>query len=171
MSLRDLTKGFPSSSDMEGILEEIAGSSDRSAAIVLSSLVETALYLVLRSRLIDHNDLDSFFEGATAPFQTFSSRIKLGRALGIYGTDTTRTLGSIREIRNIFAHALRRVDFDTLAIRSKCETLSWPSHLTPRDSENYRAMRKTYTTACTNLAIALAKEAADFKRPPTTNLK
>lgn len=63
---------------------------------------------------------------------SFSARIKVGRALGLYGPLLEKKLNRIREIRNQFAHALVPLDFSHELVARECEAfplmmlLKWP---------------------------------------------
>jgi hypothetical protein len=43
-------------------------------------------------------------EDGNAPFAVFAAKIKLGRALGVYGPKMDETLGCIKCVRDVIAH-------------------------------------------------------------------
>ena len=98
--------------------------------------LDTFLLRLIRRHLVELNDSEaaSLFE-PDRPLGTFSSRIQLARALGIFGPKTSHDLNKIREIRNAFAHGLRKMDFDTPEIKQLMTTL----HCV-KDIENYKGL-------------------------------
>jgi DNA-binding MltR family transcriptional regulator len=62
---------------------------------------------------------DQLFIG-TGPLATFSAKIRLGYALGIYGRKTRHDLDVVREIRNAFAHAQKVITFENQEIANLC---------------------------------------------------
>lgn len=97
--------------------------SDRACVILTVSFMDELLTLCLRSRLVaDHSATDSLFDGANAPFSTFSSKIDLSFRLGILSNRLAKDLHLIRRIRNDFAHNIEGCDFaDTRVHNRVCE--------------------------------------------------
>lgn len=99
--------------------------SNRSAAIMAAALVEQALYTAITCRLVDPGEsiLKAWFEGENAPFGTFSAKIKLGRALGIYREKMEGRLVIIKNVRNVFAHRSTPITFGHPSIKQEIEKL------------------------------------------------
>jgi hypothetical protein len=76
--------------------------------------METLLIGVIREKMVQLNKTEhkDIFEGGNAPLSTFSSKIKVGYALGCYGRKTRHDLDALREIRNQFAHTVEKMDID-----------------------------------------------------------
>jgi hypothetical protein len=105
--------------------EEIRSGTDRSAALVAAADLDQTLEDVILIRFVDlnldeHNEL---FRGLAAPLGTFAAKIRIGYALGIYGQLTRADLLKISQVRNVFAHASVRVDFETEEISDACRSL------------------------------------------------
>ncbi|MCW3846129.1 DUF4145 domain-containing protein [Sphingomonas sp. LB-2] len=130
-------------------MEAIGLQSDRGAAVMLATMVEKALWVALMTRMpkVDKITHDGWFEGAHAPFQTFSAKIKLGRAFGIYGPRTEELLNTIREIRNAFAHALTPLGFDNPTIANACLGMVDRPPSEPVEGEDH-PMRTRYHASC-----------------------
>ncbi len=93
---------------------ELEGTSDRSVVVMMGSHVEDALEDALLLKMPDlkvggeaYNEL---FVG-DAPLASFSSKIKIGRALGIIDSRTEQQLHVLREIRNACAHCRKAISF------------------------------------------------------------
>lgn len=125
-ALKKSIKEQPNSQEVYQLLKEAPTQSDRASAIVLGTVVESSLEDALLSRLIalSKTDYASLFEG-DAPLGNFSSKIKMGFALQIFGTKTRAELNRVREIRNVFAHARKPVSFDTPEIGHICQLMSF----------------------------------------------
>src|SRR5712672_3321818 len=85
---------------------------DRGVGIIGAAYVDLVLLEAITSRLArrDAGLIKLLFEG---PLQSFSSRIHLGYALGIYGGGVYADLKKIKDIRNAFAHSAEDIDFAT----------------------------------------------------------
>ena len=95
-ALRRLTKTPPSERTKSAVLDCMRGTdSDRAAALIIGSLVETGLRAAIVYAL-GHHDRG----------QTFASQIRTARGLNLIGTETFENLETIREVRNTFAHAM-----------------------------------------------------------------
>lgn len=93
---------------------------DRSAAITAAALTEVAVEKAIKLRLrpLTKTEQRALFDG-TAPLATFSAKIRMGYALGIYGRETRHDLESINAIRNVFAHSVHEVSFKSRAVIAK----------------------------------------------------
>lgn len=126
ISLDDLANELPSDGDLVSYIDYLIGENDRGAAVMATALVERALEDAIRAHLVDPGDgtPNTWFKGPNAPFQTFSAKIALGRALGIYGPETEGKLTGIRKIRNVFAHRMVPIQFSHPVIQNACLKLS-----------------------------------------------
>lgn len=132
--LNDLSRQLPGPDDWTDFFEELKTQSDRGAVLIAGSLVDSTVRLALQCKMIEMSKEESegLFENVNAPLGSFSARIKVGRALGIYGPLLEKKLNRIRQIRNQFAHALVPLDLSHEIIAKECEAfplmmlLKWP---------------------------------------------
>lgn len=94
-------------------MEELKQQTDRGAGIIAAAILEEMLEVVLLARLghLNRKHYEAIFapEGALG---SFSKKIEIGFALGIYSEEGCRNLHTIREIRNKFAHRIEALVFD-----------------------------------------------------------
>ncbi len=123
-TLYDLSR-LPVTKEVEGaILVDLITESDRSAAINGCAIVDSALVKAISSRFVEDDDFfESLFYSQTAPLQSFSSRIKIGYAIGLYGPQFRNTLNIIRNVRNAFAHTAVPLDFRHHLVINECKDL------------------------------------------------
>src|SRR5215204_6920548 len=97
----------------EDLLKEIITDGPRGAILLSASLVDSLLVGVIceKMRPLTKNEHSDIFDG-TGPLSTFSGRINVAYALGVYGRKTRHDLHSLRNIRNPFAHTVERMDLD-----------------------------------------------------------
>jgi hypothetical protein len=98
---------------------------DREAALKSGSLVEVSLEHAIKARIIRLRkpELKSLFEGPQSPLGTFSAKIWIGYALGLYGAKAKHDLDAIKDIRNAFAHSPHHLDFRSRRIASRCYSM------------------------------------------------
>ena len=88
-------------------------------AVVGTTFLENALRKAIREHLdadIDAAGEMRIFEEDLAPLNTFDSRIRMARGLGIINQETEQDLNWLKAIRNSFAHSLEDITFETKAI-------------------------------------------------------
>jgi hypothetical protein len=111
--LRKLTRKKVTPDRLAEYFAEIgAVGNDRGMAILLATSVEDALQQAIAMHLRVSED-DSALFGSDSPLGTFDSKIRTGRALGIFGSETKRELVLVKAIRNAFAHSKTPMDFNT----------------------------------------------------------
>lgn len=158
MRLSQLTKELPQPADLSGFLKTLQFEvDDRSCAIMGSALVEDYLTQAIKCRLIDPGQeiAGRWFSGQNAPFGTFSAKIQLGLAIGIYGPQMHKRLGAIKDIRNAFAHRALPLQFDHLALLEALTKMA--PFLEGSKENNYKLL---FSTGCIVMAEALIKDAA-----------
>lgn len=101
------------SDDLGPIMAELQKQSDRGAAIIAGSLLEQILETAIKGRLRAlSTDQHKALFGRMAPLSTFSAKIEIGFAIGLYTEATYRNLNMLRQVRNEFAHKLGALSFD-----------------------------------------------------------
>jgi hypothetical protein len=130
---RSLTNAEMSSEHASAFMEEVRREkNDRGAAILAATNTENALrYVIARRLAVARSDDDSLF-GLNGPMGTFDLKIKMARALKIYGKEANDNLVLLRTIRNAFAHAPTPITFETSEIKSLCKFLVIPFVLFPK---------------------------------------
>jgi DNA-binding MltR family transcriptional regulator len=100
------------------IAKEVMASSPRAGAMVASAFLDEILkaLILLHMESLSDSEIEALFE-PERPLASFSSKIKVARALGIIGPKTSHDLNLMREIRNAFAHSLRKMSFETPSVR------------------------------------------------------
>jgi len=98
-AFKEYTRGDPTKDDLPAMAKEFYGKSTRAVVILQATMVEGILANAIESVL--HSDLSKTklfdFEG---PLGTFSAKIAIAYALGIFGPKTKHDLDLIRRLRN-----------------------------------------------------------------------
>ena len=139
-SLRDLSREFPTKDESKAILAHLEEESDRGLALLSGAIAEMGLFWAIYARFpnLGEKVRKATFEDSGAPLASFSAKITIGRAMGIFGPDTEQRLHQIRLIRNAFAHAVRPLDFIHPTIEAECAKLNIPPEL-----ENFGPFKST----------------------------
>jgi len=169
--LRDLSRAKPTEEDYEKWRLTLLHQHPMVCAIWGASMVEHELEDIIRKRL-KRND-DSTWAKLTernGPLASFAGKIDLAYAMGIYDETTKSNLNSIREIRNVFAHAKKPLDFDDELILSELRNLAMPKQPGFKRSIGYikSVQRKGGSVAFATLCLAMNTQ---FLRIQTKSLK
>lgn len=163
-SLRDLSVRWIQNDHLADIFHELDNQTDRGAALIGAGLVDDYLKTAMRARLAHFKNFEEImFENEGAPLGTFSARIKVARALNVIGPVCEGHLGSIRRVRNQFAHSVLKIDFTHPLIEAECNKL-------PNDDPDWKpefsSSRRRYTMTVVNMSQAFA-ELSDRERGNT----
>ncbi len=123
-AFKNFAKRLPTLEEREAMETEFYGESDRACGVLHASWVEQVLETAIRRRLRPNLSNRMFdFEG---PVGTFSAKIMMGYALGLFGSKTNHDLLLIRTIRNEFAHCQLPLRFDLPEVKVVCDHLIVP---------------------------------------------
>lgn len=150
-ALRELIKEPPSERIRHAVIDIMRSKADdRSAALTVSALTETGIIAGITTVLQPKaEDVGPLFWNKKAKHGSFNQRIREAVRLGLIGTETSRNLDVIRQVRNAFAHSMIKVTFTTPAIEAACDTLKVPQNAQSSvHSENARKTRYRYCYAC-----------------------
>jgi hypothetical protein len=150
------------------ISKEVQNSPDRSAAIVATSI---------KSRLLKDSDVTNKLFKPSGPMGGFAAKVELGYLLNIYTKETRADLLTMADIRNMFAHWTKTVDFGSREIRLKCETLTiraraWsrlPFYQELETPLNYKTARTMFVD-CVGLASAYLYHATKYPHDNATRI-
>lgn len=142
-------------------LEAGAERGDRGAAILMATNLENALQFAIVRMLRIRPKRRSELFGFNAPVGTFSYKIVIGHAIGIFDDVTRTNLDIVRAVRNAFAHARRPIRFTDAAISALCGYLIVPRLIRREDLEFLSGVaeipespvRTKFRTVCTNLSF------------------
>lgn len=156
-ALKKLSSAEPDFDDFRPFKEEVKRQkNDRGAALLLAANIENALDVVL-FRVLNPATKDEMFD-QRGPLGTFSSKILMGQALGLFGSETSRNLTNIRHIRNAFAHSKKPITFKTREVKAACDLIVtqevvYPRTVPKKSERPDRLMgRKRYQRACEVIA-------------------
>lgn len=99
--------------------------SDRAAIVMCASLIDTGLKGSLWTKMPNKEAAALLFDD-NGPLHSLDAKIRIGEALGLFGTQTRRNLDLIQTIRNAFAHSLSVVSFETPEVAAACDALVLP---------------------------------------------
>ncbi len=109
---------------------------DRAAAVLAGSYIESYLGDCLKYYFVDHPSTRSMFENA-GPLATFAARSNIAFALGLMTEETNSNLRYIMKIRNHFAHHPAETSFSSSPVRDWCSNLSSAKQLSDRTPREY----------------------------------
>jgi hypothetical protein len=112
---------------IDAYFKEISGiGTDRGIGIIMVTTVEDALQDAIESRLSIEDGQRQLLFGPDGAIGEFASKIRVGRALKIFGPETFQNLELLRAIRNTFAHSKISLDFETPDVKTACDLLDMP---------------------------------------------
>jgi hypothetical protein len=177
-AFKKYTRDDPTFNDLPAMEQEFYGDEDRAVVILQASMVEAILENSIahkmRHDLTDETKKAIFdFEG---PVGTFSAKIIMAFALGIFGASTKHDLDLIRLMRNQFAHCRKPLKFSTPVVADVCRYLLLPDiagiSLTPMallkisktEKVDLKNPKTRYTTSCHSIAAHLLEFIDDQKK-------
>lgn len=117
--LSELTRRVPSPDEISTILDQVRKSSDISAAITATAIVEARLEVIIARRFEqqDAGLMEKIFQNR-GPLSDFNSKILLAHAMGAITGPLAQELHNIRAIRNAFAHSKLHLTFEEAALKA-----------------------------------------------------
>lgn len=129
-ALKALSKVRMSYNDLPAFYDYIEKEeTPRMAAIVMASGIEDALEAVILENAmpgLSNTEKSALFDN-DGQLASFGAKIRMGRALRLFGPLAHADLTCIREIRNAFAHAKIKLDFTHPAVIEACGHLQFPT--------------------------------------------
>jgi hypothetical protein len=134
-TLRKLSAEAPSATDLTEAMEQVSSDHPRSAAILGATFLEDVVRLSIITKMVDlsKDEQDRLFVG-TGPLSSFSAKTQLSYALGLIGKKARHDIDTIREIRNVFAHAKINISFQTEAVANAINGLHFRALLSDWDT-------------------------------------
>jgi hypothetical protein len=123
-AFKALAKSRIDPAEADTVEREFYEESDRSCWILNAAWTELALERGIRAVL--RPDLPTKFFDFEGPVGTFSAKIQMAYALGIFGSDTRHDLELIKLIRNTFAHSQKPLKFELPEVRAVCDHMKLP---------------------------------------------
>lgn len=157
-----LSRKDPDDKEFDDAIKEFQEGSDRVAAIMGAAFAENNLVKAIEASLPEPPEKSSFaalFYDEGSPFGTFRRRIVAARALNLVSAQMAADMDIVRDVRNQFAHALLKLDFENEHITRTMEAMSEYS-FTLRE-RNVSAMRLKWEKACWAISVHLLKKAND----------
>lgn len=140
----------------EEYLEQIRAESDRAAIILWAAYIESHIVVELRKRMPSLNaDETARIFDFNGPLGSFSSRIWMGQALGLYERAVRRQLDIVREMRNVAAHAHPSVTFTTPEIKAAAISLFEPDLRRFFDLFKGDAVRRGFQYICAHITMII----------------
>jgi hypothetical protein len=97
--------------ESRALLNDVAGSPDRSAGVLAAAVLDDMLGMILETH------------GERGEGLRFHARIERCSQKGLISPEEQRDLHVIREVRNTFAHCRHPVSFEDAGIKEKCRGL------------------------------------------------
>jgi DNA-binding MltR family transcriptional regulator len=127
-SVRDLSRDHATPEEAIDIVKFLQDAPDIAVAILATSQVEMMLEKAIFEKL-RRNDQDTInlLTEAGGPLSGMHAKVSLAYAMGIIDETAKRNLNVVRNIRNAFAHAKRRISFDEPEVLDELRDIQIPS--------------------------------------------
>jgi len=125
LTLKRMMRDTPGSDEIKAILADLfSEKNDQAFAVTIAAILDGVVERTVRKKLVCLNKREEkeLFDG-TGPLATFSARIRIGYALGLFDRFIRDDLETIREIRNAFAHTKKVISFDSAEVSTVCTRL------------------------------------------------
>lgn len=120
--LKKLMRRFPAPAELKATLTTLSQGDDRTIALVGASILEALLERFIKTKLpvCDATLAGQLFYNR-GPLSDFHGKIIVAHAAGYITPPMANELLLIKAIRNVFAHAVVGVSFDTEEVRQKLQ--------------------------------------------------
>jgi hypothetical protein len=167
--LKKLAAEIPEDNVTRALLQQLethdSPLSDYAIALIGSSILEKALEIAILSRFtaISNDERKRIFDYThDGALTSLADRTKIAYALGVFGRRTRDDIEHVRTIRNAFAHAVRRIGFDTAEVAEVCGLLHTPGTVTIAESNaDERTPRGRYIETTVTLTARLKSSLVD----------
>jgi mannitol operon repressor len=109
--------------DFSAFVTEFCEEKDRGAALVGAALVDRRLKQLLESHLISGKTTTAMLKDATGILGSLSARTELAYVLGLISLAERQECDQIARIRNLFAHELHGLTFESAEVARLCVDL------------------------------------------------
>jgi hypothetical protein len=130
------------SKEISTAIDQLERESDRAAAILAGSVIETLLCKALKKRFHSHTKTEKRLLHPSGPLGSFEAKIHLGLLLGLYTEPAYRELLIFKRIRNLFAHDLDLRDFSDTRVCQRCRSLTYFTNYVLTEAEHEKAIAK-----------------------------
>jgi hypothetical protein len=127
--VRDLSRQPPTDEEANAVIKAFFNleASPIVIAILGQAAVEHALDIILRTRFPRNDDSTwGRLTDETGPLATFASKITAGYAFKLYDEETRKNLRIVLDIRNVFAHSKRLIEFNNESIKRRLGEIELP---------------------------------------------
>ena len=130
--MRNLSGQIPTAEELIDFLREFEKHDDRALALVLTAMVDVHLEDSMKECFVKmgKDKASEIFRDRGAPLGSFSAKIIMGQALGMYNGTFRGNLDRLRIIRNHFAHCAVPTSFKDSEVVKECAKLT-PHELHP----------------------------------------
>src|SRR5260221_8544577 len=122
-TLHDLSREFLTQEQMVQLAQDETSTLDaRIVVLIRASLLDNFLENAIELNFVSINRtrFDAIFRNTNAPLSSFSAKIAVAHALGIFGDEFRSQLDRIKTIRNVFAHTMLPLSFDDDLVLDEC---------------------------------------------------
>lgn len=128
--------------------------SDRGSVLMAAAFIEDKITILLETYMVQNSKIQKkIFEGNGA-LATFSSKIDISFLLGLIPKNIYNDLGTLRKLRNDFAHNAKAITFETDYIKDRCNALEVVSKVALRDDSKAYFLR-SMTTILTCISMKM----------------
>jgi DNA-binding MltR family transcriptional regulator len=154
--------------DYHTTLQSFHNESDRAAAVLAGSFIESYLAKYLKLFMIE-DESDKLFD-SDGPLATFNQRVRIAYAFKLINKQTSSDLRFIGKIRNHFAHHPLHASFDSAPVSDFCNQLSM-RHVFPISegaSETLTTRNRNYFII--SIAMMVATWYREERKPEEPNI-
>ena len=137
------------------IVNHLFYQTDRAAAVVAGCILDDLLKSMLTAFFLQDINLDEKMFKGMAPLSTFSAKINIAYCTGLINKKQYNNLMLVKKIRDLFAHSVEDLTFDTPKIRDRCIQLK---NFNKKPQDKYNSPKEQFKVTVTLLsAVCLAK--------------
>ncbi len=144
--------------------KEQASESDRGRVLVVSAFMEDLIKGLLVSYLPVQPSTNELLEGRNAPISNFAAKASLACSLGLLSAKEYEEIGTVRKIRNKFAHFVE-IDFQDQSVAALTNNLSFKLEKLDSNPDTKPDGRRRFDFSTSALLMALHDRPSNIEKP------
>ena len=154
------------SAEFSALVDHLRAETDRGCMLVAAAFLDNALEVLIRAAFVDNQKAAGRLLEYPGPCSTFAARSDLAYCMGLIDSSTHADLGTVRKIRNEFAHSHFLARFSSAKIKALCHQLRVISWMKKQGTRFLVGEKTELIITAAAIGSGLVQRAAEVQHAP-----